>query len=672
MAVGSPDSRPDAADQLRALHETQDRLDTVDDNEFNGVALENDAAQLQNTLRDYAEFDGNNEADRQNYESLRRAAYEAAESMEGVSGMDIMAWINGPSLATSMATLNRLYPEGDRIRFSQLRQNSEAVMAIQSIARDMGLEIGVGQGWGENNDGVDGDYGGMTFRAVMAIQQRLGVEPDGYFGSRTLDALKTYLQDQQLQVPAAVAGEAEETADIRESASVLGATVGVLGGALLRTATEAPAAEVGESAPELNETQKTAITALVAGEIPDGSNLAQARELNGGVFLTFLAEGASSMDGGTGSSTALIQLPGGISAQAAEAFIADNMEAINAYEPGEISTPALAETITPPVHPRVRAQRTLDAFIEGAGYTIAENGEVKHSNDPDGMVLATVTINEEGKASIDYASDDIQDQTDIAPDALQAALEAGVNGAWTARQAEIATAAQAEQEADLEAANERVGTLLAQAGRLQYETLATLEPYTASFLDWFGETDPVSDITAAREAVTVAETALASLGELRAETEGLEARGIVRNRITGMLRRLSTMEEAITSNLTEVREGIASAERAAEREQLLVQRETDTRTATEHGETAQRVQGEVVDLLEGAPTLANIQTAQERITQLEGLRTEITNLGDQYNDEAGSDDLPRSFDLARQYVNVAINTINDAIATARDNPRPYK
>jgi len=110
------------------------------------------------------------ETDEENVEleqtALREAITAVAANHEGVSEMLIMMWINGEDIATSLEGLQ----ERGVGTYQELLADEESIETIQRIGVDLGLDLG---DMGENEDGVDGEYGARTRAAWEQVQQAL-------------------------------------------------------------------------------------------------------------------------------------------------------------------------------------------------------------------------------------------------------------------------------------------------------------------------------------------------------------------------------------------------------------------------------------------------------------------------------------------------------------------
>jgi len=73
------------------------------------------------------------------------------------------------------------------------------VMALQSLVAyalsDAGLDPGILGTSGENNDGIDGNFGGKTEDAIEDLQAEYGIDEDGAVGRQTATAIMTLGQD---------------------------------------------------------------------------------------------------------------------------------------------------------------------------------------------------------------------------------------------------------------------------------------------------------------------------------------------------------------------------------------------------------------------------------------------------------------------------------------------
>jgi peptidoglycan hydrolase-like protein with peptidoglycan-binding domain len=62
----------------------------------------------------------------------------------------------------------------------------QKVKKIQQFLVDNGYDLG---DYGDNEDGVDGEYGGLTRKAVKEFQRKKGLEDDGKVGPKTAEAM---------------------------------------------------------------------------------------------------------------------------------------------------------------------------------------------------------------------------------------------------------------------------------------------------------------------------------------------------------------------------------------------------------------------------------------------------------------------------------------------------
>ena len=90
---------------------------------------------------------------------------------------------SGTTEATNYTLGSRLLKRGSK---------GEDVTRLQSILVEMGYDLGT---YGTNNDGVDGDYGEKTEKAVKRFQTFVQIEVDGKYGSITHKALMGVLDD---------------------------------------------------------------------------------------------------------------------------------------------------------------------------------------------------------------------------------------------------------------------------------------------------------------------------------------------------------------------------------------------------------------------------------------------------------------------------------------------
>ncbi len=135
-------------------------------------------------------------------EALDQAVLETAteHADEGITPEIIKIWIHGKSIDASLSALDSLEAE----TYSDIFTDPAATKVVQHIMISLGLDIGK---TGDNENGVDGDYGGLTKASVLKIQQTLiqaGYLPettknshgewvknaDGAFGPLTIKALK--------------------------------------------------------------------------------------------------------------------------------------------------------------------------------------------------------------------------------------------------------------------------------------------------------------------------------------------------------------------------------------------------------------------------------------------------------------------------------------------------
>jgi hypothetical protein len=71
-------------------------------------------------------------------------------------------------------------------RLNEGSSKEDKVKKIQQFLVDNGYDLG---DYGDNEDGVDGEYGGLTRKAVKEFQRKKGLEDDGKVGPKTAEAM---------------------------------------------------------------------------------------------------------------------------------------------------------------------------------------------------------------------------------------------------------------------------------------------------------------------------------------------------------------------------------------------------------------------------------------------------------------------------------------------------
>lgn len=83
---------------------------------------------------------------------------------------------------------NVITPSLDFSQYPTIRKGAENdyVKILQTNLKKLGYNLGT---YGDNKDGIDGDYGTKTVNAVRAFQKKVNIKVDGICGPKTWEAL---------------------------------------------------------------------------------------------------------------------------------------------------------------------------------------------------------------------------------------------------------------------------------------------------------------------------------------------------------------------------------------------------------------------------------------------------------------------------------------------------
>ena len=83
---------------------------------------------------------------------------------------------------------NEIAPAVDYSKYPTLRKGAknDYVKTLQTQLKKLGYDLGK---YGDNKDGIDGDYGTKTVNAVRAFQKKVNIKVDGICGPKTWEAL---------------------------------------------------------------------------------------------------------------------------------------------------------------------------------------------------------------------------------------------------------------------------------------------------------------------------------------------------------------------------------------------------------------------------------------------------------------------------------------------------
>ena len=83
---------------------------------------------------------------------------------------------------------NEIVPAIDYSKYPTLRKGvkNDYVKILQTQLKKLGYDLGT---YGDNKDGIDGDYGTKTVNAVRAFQKKVNIKVDGICGPKTWEAL---------------------------------------------------------------------------------------------------------------------------------------------------------------------------------------------------------------------------------------------------------------------------------------------------------------------------------------------------------------------------------------------------------------------------------------------------------------------------------------------------
>ena len=116
------------------------------------------------------------------------------------------SWTNWGKLPTSMLAYvdagNEISPAdpvklGDRLPLEK-GDKGEDVKELQAALKELGYDLGT---FGENKDGIDGDYGNKTRDAVEALQRMSGLKETGVFDASAYKALLNELSKDEAPAP---------------------------------------------------------------------------------------------------------------------------------------------------------------------------------------------------------------------------------------------------------------------------------------------------------------------------------------------------------------------------------------------------------------------------------------------------------------------------------------
>ena len=110
------------------------------------------------------------------------------ETADGIVTKELLAKMQEAQGKDDSDDDNEIVPTVDYSKYPTLRKGvkNDYVKTLQTQLKKLGYDLGT---YGDNKDGIDGDYGTKTVNAVRAFQKKVNIKVDGICGPKTWEAL---------------------------------------------------------------------------------------------------------------------------------------------------------------------------------------------------------------------------------------------------------------------------------------------------------------------------------------------------------------------------------------------------------------------------------------------------------------------------------------------------